>query len=147
VAPAAVSDAQRSVGTAPLQLAAAVQEDSVSLFNKLDSDLAQVSQDRLDPQAVAQSWAKGDTDLALGWQRRRIHEELRARLAEPGGSTLVTVPAAATLHNAWRALPARTLFDQYDRAEKLLNQLGSGLNVELALAAMLSELVVYRGRS
>jgi DNA polymerase-3 subunit delta' len=146
VAPAGVRDAQRSVGTAPLQLAAALQQDSISLFNKLETDLAEVSQERLDPQAVAQSWAKGDTELALGWLRRRIHEELRARLAEPGGSTLVTVPAAATLHNAWRALPARTLFDQYDRAEKLLNQLGSGLNVELALAAMLNELVVNRGR-
>ena len=41
---------------------------------------------------------------------------------------------AATLHNAWRTLPERTLFDEYDRAEKLLNQLGSGLNIELALA-------------
>jgi hypothetical protein len=128
-------------------LAAALQQNSISLFNKLETDLAEVSQDRLDPQAVAQSWAKGDAELALGWLRRRIHEELRARLAEPGGSTLVTVRAAATLHNAWRALPARTLFDQYDRAEKLLNQLGSGLNVELALAAMLNELVVNRGRS
>ena len=147
VAPTVVRDAQRSVGSAPLQLAAALQEDSLSVFKKLESDLTQVSQDSLDPQAVAQFWAKGDTELALGWLRRRIHEELRARLAEPGGSTSVTVPAAATLHNAWRALPARTLFDQYDRAEKLLNQLGSGLNVELVLAAMLNELVVNRGRS
>jgi len=147
VAPAVVRDAQRSVGSAPLRLAAALQEDSLSIFKKLESDLTEVSQDNLDPQAVAQSWAKGDTELALGWLRRRIHEELRARLAEPGGSTLVTVPAAATLHNAWRALPARALFDQYDRAEKLLNQLGSGLNVELVLAAMLNELVVNRGRS
>jgi len=44
-------------------------------------------------------------------------------------------------------LPERALFDEYDRAEKLLNQLGSGLNIELALAAMLSALVVSRGRS
>ena len=147
VSPAVVRDAQRAVGAAPLQLAAAIQGDSLSLFNKLESDLASVSEDRADASAVAQSWAKGDTELALSWLRRRIHEELRARLAEPGGSTLVTVPAAATLHNAWRALPVRTLFDEYDRAEKLLNQLGSGLNIELALAAMLSALVVHRGRS
>jgi DNA polymerase III subunit delta' len=147
VSPAVVHDAQRSVGTAPLQLAAALQGDSINLFKKLEADLAEVSEDRLDPQAVAQSWAKGDTELALSWLRRRIHEELRARLAEPGGSTSVTVPAAATLHNAWRALPARTLFDEYDRAEKLLNLLGSGLNIELALAAMLNALVVNRGRS
>jgi DNA polymerase-3 subunit delta' len=140
-------DAQRCVGAAPLALAAASQGDSLSIFKKLEADLAEVSEDRLDPQAVASSWAKGDTEAALSWLRRRIHEEVRTRLGEPGGSTSVTVPAAATLHNAWRALPARTLFDEYDRAEKLLNQLGSGLNVELALAAMLNALVVNRGRS
>jgi DNA polymerase III subunit delta' len=147
VAPSVVLEARRSVGAAPLLLAGAIQGESLSFFNKLETDLAEVSQERLDPQLVAQSWAKGDTELALSWLRRRIHEELRTRLAEPGGSTSVTVPAAATLHNAWRAVPARSLFDEYDRAEKLLNQLGSGLNIELALAAMLDALVVNRGRS
>ena len=83
----------------------------------------------------------------LSWLRRRLHEELRSRFTAAAGSTEVTVPAAATLHNAWRNLPARTLFEQYDRAEKLLNQLGSGLNIDLALQAMLSSLVVNRGRS
>ena len=147
VAPNVVLDARRAVGASPLQLAAAIQTDGLSVFNKLEEDLAGLSQDKIDPLAVAQSWAKGDTELALSWLRRRIHEELRSRLVDPAGSTSVTVPANATLHNAWRALPARALFDQYDRAEKLLNQLGSGLNIELALAAMLGALVVSRGRS
>ena len=69
------------------------------------------------------------------------------RLATSEGSTEVTVPPATTLHNAWRALPVRTLFDEYERAEKLLNSQGSGLNMELALVAMLNALVVNRGRS
>jgi DNA polymerase-3 subunit delta' len=145
--PAIVLDAQRAVGAAPLVVAGAIQEDSVNIFKKLDSDLADISQDRIDPLVVAQSWAKGDAELALGWLRRRIHEQLRLRLAAPPGSTEVTVPAATTLHNAWRGMPTRTLFDEYDRAEKLLTQLGSGLNVELALVAMLTALVVNRGRS
>ena len=147
VAPTVVLDAQRAVGASPLQLAAAIQEENISIFNKLEDDLAGISQDKIDPQEVAGSWAKGDTEVALSWLRRRIHEELRSRLAESVGSTSVTVPSSAALHNAWRALPARALFDEYDRAEKLLNQLGSGLNVELALAAMLGALVVSRGRS
>ena len=147
VATTVVLDARRAVGAAPLQLAAAIQADGLSIFNKLEDDLAGISQDRIDPLAVANSWAKADTELALSWLRRRIHEELRSRLADPAGSTSVTVPASATLHNAWRALPERALFDEYDRAEKLLNQLGSGLNVELALAAMLGALAVSRGRS
>jgi DNA polymerase-3 subunit delta' len=143
----AVAAAQRSVGSSPLQLAAAVDDEEISLFNKLEADLTELAEDKLEPLTVAQSWAKGDTELALSWLRRRIHEELRARLVAPASSTSVTVPVLATLHNAWRALPARTLFEQYDRAEKLQNQLGSGLNIELALVAMLNALVVDRGRS
>jgi DNA polymerase-3 subunit delta' len=147
-APAAtVAAAQRSIGSSPLQLAAAMQGDTLSIFNKLDDDLIGVSEDKVEPHTVAQSWAKGDTELALSWLRRRIHEELRARLGAPASSTSVTVPVASALHNAWRALPARTLFEQYDRAEKLQNQLGSGLNIELVLVAMLNALVMDRGRS
>ncbi len=141
-----VLEGQRLVGTAPLQIAAAFQSDVISFFNKLESDVAAVCEERLEPQAVAQAWAKGDVELALGWLRRRLHAELSARAAAAAGSTGVTVPAASTLHNAWRTLPARTLFEQYDRAEKLLNQLGSGLNLDLALQALLSALVVNRGR-
>src|SRR5688572_29292482 len=155
VAPGVVLDAQRAVGPAPLHVAAAVQEGLVNKFRQLESDLIELSQDRLDPQSVAQCWAKAEskieakreTELVLSWLQRRIHEALRARLVETAGTTGVTVPAAVALHNAWRALPDRTLFDEYDRAEKLLNQLGSGLNIELALAAMLNALVVHRGRS
>jgi hypothetical protein len=147
VAPPVVAEAKRLVGAAPLKIAAAIQGDETSLFNKLETDLAELSNDRLEPQTVAQAWAKGDTELALSWLRRRLHEELRSRFTAAAGSTEVTVPAAATLHNAWRNLPARTLLEQYDRAEKLLNQLGSGLNIDLALQAMLSSLVVSRGRS
>jgi DNA polymerase-3 subunit delta' len=147
VTPAVVADARRWVGTAPLRLAAAISGDKSSVFNKLENDLLEVSEDRLDPQVVAQAWAKGDTEVALNWLRRRLHEVLRLRLASPRGSTEVTVPAAAALHNASRAVPARTLFDEYERAEKLLNAQGSGLNVELALVAMLNAFIVNRGRS
>ena len=147
VEPAVVLDAQRSVGTAPLSLAAAIRGNDYSLFNKLESDLTGISQDQVDPLAVAQAWAKGDTALALHWLRRRVHAELKSRLASSNASTEVTVPGAAALHNAWRPLPDRALFDAYDRALKLLNQQGSGLNVELALLAMLNALVVNRGRS
>jgi DNA polymerase-3 subunit delta' len=147
VSSSVVLDARRSGGAAPLALASTVQQDAASLFNKLENDLAELSQDALDPQGVAQAWAKGDTELALSWLKRQFHEELKARLTQTPGSTEVTVPRSATLHNAWRALPTRTLFDEYDRAEKLLNQLGSGLSVELALMAMFNALVVNRGRS
>jgi len=144
---AAVLDAQRAVGTAPLPIAAAMRSDVHSEFNRLEHDLTAISQDSIDPQAVAQSWAKGDTARALEWLRRRLHAELKARLAISAASTEITVPAGTALHNAWRHLPDRALLEAYDRAEKLLIQQGSGLNVELALLAMLNALVVTRGRS
>ena len=147
VTPAVVADARRLVGAAPLRVATALRSEDISIFNTLECDLSAICQDLLDPQAVAHSWAKDRTELALTWLKRRLHEELRARSTATGGSTEVTVQTSATLHNAWRTVPARTLFDQYDKAEKLLNQLGSGLNVELALQAMLSAFVVNRGRS
>ena len=142
-----VTEAKRLVGAAPLKIAAAISASDISIFNKLESDLTELSNDRVEAQTLAQGWAKGDTELALSWLRRRLHEELRTRFTSAGGSTEVTVPAAATLHNAWRNLSARTLLEQYERAEKLLNQLGSGLNIELALQAILTSLVVNRGRS
>jgi hypothetical protein len=96
--------------------------------------------------AVAHSWARDHAESALAWLVRRLHEELRARSAAPV-STEVTVPGTAALHNAWRGVPTRTLFDQYQRAEQLRNLLGTGLNVELAFQALLSALVANRGRT
>jgi DNA polymerase-3 subunit delta' len=145
--PKAVLEARRSAGGAPLALAAAIQDENSNIFRKLESELIEVSQDKTDPQSVAQAWAKGDTALTLSWLKRRLHEEIKTRAAQSSGSTEVTVPPGATLHNAWRPLSTRALFDEYERAEKLLNQLGSGLNIELALVAMLNAFVVLRGRS
>jgi DNA polymerase III subunit delta' len=142
----AVGEMQRSVGEAPLAVAAAMRGDS-SIFNRLESDLAGISEDRVDPQSVAQSWLKEQTELSLIWLGRRLHDEIRTRIRGAGVSTEVTVPPPATLHNAWRDLPSRTLFEQYDRAERLLSQLGSGINVELALQALLNAFQVDRGRT
>jgi DNA polymerase-3 subunit delta' len=145
---ATIEEMRDSVGDSPLEIAAAIRGGESSIFNKLQGDLAGISEDKIDPLSVAQTWGKERTDLALVWLQRRLHAELRARAgAGAGVSTEVTVPRPPTLHNAWRDLPSRTLFEQYDRAEKLLNQLGSGVNVELALQALLSTFQVSRGRT
>jgi len=142
----AIEEIRDSVGDSPLEIAAAIRGTESSIFNRLHSDLAGISEDKIDPLSVAHTWGKEQTDLALMWLQRRLHAELRARTVV-GVSTEVTVPRPSTLHNAWRDLPSRTLFEQYDRAEKLLNQLGSGVNVELALQALLSTFQVNRGRT
>jgi hypothetical protein len=100
---------------------------------------------KVDPQRVAETWAKGDAALALTWLTRQLHGELRQRLAE-GVSTPVTDQTAVALHNVWHNLTVRTMFEQYDMAEKLLNQLGSGINLDLALQALLGGFSSNRGR-
>jgi len=64
-----------------------------------------------------------------------LSNEIRARLAP--GSTSVTDRAAVTLHNAWRDLTLRRLFEQHEKAERLLGLVGSGINLELGLQALL----------
>jgi hypothetical protein len=123
-----------------------MSSDQINENKELYGSLAQVSQDKIDPQGLADRWAKGDTELALRWLTRQLHREIRGRLA-PGVSTSVTDPSAGILHNAWAELTLRRLFEQYAKAEQLLNQLGSGINMELALHALLLGFQPSRGRS
>jgi DNA polymerase-3 subunit delta' len=111
----------------------------------LESQLILISQDKIDPQAVADTWLKQNCELVLGWLLRRIQLSLRARLA-PRASTVVTDLGSDALHNAWTTLTLRTLFAQHQSAEMLLNQLGSGINVELALRALLLGFQPQRGQ-
>jgi DNA polymerase-3 subunit delta' len=143
--PALVSSARDAVGEAPLDVAGVIKRDEYTKYNEIQDIFQKICEDTIDAQAVAQGWAKDRPEVVLRWLKRRLHAEVRLRLA--GGSTEVTVPPAATLHNAFRSLPTRTLFEQFDRVDQLLNLLGSGLNVELALQALLNAFVVNRGRS
>jgi DNA polymerase III subunit delta' len=141
-----VGDAWQMAGGAPLRVAALLAQDDNKQNKGLRADLAAISDDSADPMAVAETWAKGDTELALIWLTRELHAELRRRAGNEG-STAVTVRPDSALHNAWRPLTLRTLFEQYDKAERLLNQLGSGVNLELAIQALLVGFQVNRGQS
>ena len=132
-------------GGAPLRVAAFLSEDKPLENNVLSDQLILVSQDKADPQAVAEGWAKLDTELVLVWLTRKLHGVVRRRFVL-NGSTAVTDPGADTLHNALGELTLRTLFEQYERSEKLLNQLGTGINVGLALHALLLGFQPSRGR-
>jgi DNA polymerase-3 subunit delta' len=140
----AIATAHAAVGDSPLAIAAVVKHGEMSFFSKLQSDLTSICEDRIDVQTVAHSWAKDRPEAALTWLERRLHAEIRSRYEAV--STEVTVQEAPTLHNALRHLPTRVLFDRHEQAGQLLNLLGSGLNVELALQALLSAFVVNRGK-
>jgi DNA polymerase-3 subunit delta' len=140
----AVAEAAQMTGGAPLRVAALLASIDIIKTNELRSTLSALSDDRADPVLVAKAWAEGDPELILTWLTHALHLELRRRLGAEG-SNAVTVPADTTLHNAWRPLRLRTLFEQYDKAEKLLNQLGSGINLELAFQALLAGFQANRG--
>jgi len=145
VAGADVTSAWLLTGGSPLQTAAMLQ-DGKSIENiGLRDQLSLISRDATDVQSVASAWTKGDPELALTWLTRELHRQIRARLA-PAVSTSVTDPDAGILHNAWSKLTLRRLFEQYETAERLLNQLGSGVNMDLALQAMLLGFQGNRGQ-
>jgi hypothetical protein len=112
-----------------------ISDDKSNETSILSDQLTLVSQDKAPIQAVAESWVKGDPELALTWLTRELHRQIRARLAP--GSTSVTDRAAVALHNAWRDLTLRRLFEQHEKAERLLGLVGSGINLELGLQALL----------
>ena len=143
--PGEITQLRLVAGPSPLALARATLDDKTINNSELIDILEGISGDKTDPQSVADRWLKLDTELVLNWLTRTLHSAIRLRLAG-GGSTPVTDPAEAALHNLWRHLTLKALFEQYRRTEMLLSQLGTGVNVELALKALLVGFQPDRGR-
>lgn len=133
-------------GGAPVTMAELASTDNWNIVKRLDSDLLSISQDKADPQAVAEGWIKTGAERVLVWLNGRIAGAVRAR-AMGDDTTPVTDARPTTLHNAWRNLTLAKLIDQHRRAETLQNQLGSGLNLELALRVLLIDFRTHRGES
>ncbi|HEU4616802.1 MAG TPA: hypothetical protein VFV10_02120, partial [Gammaproteobacteria bacterium] len=133
-------------GGAPLRAIALMSEENASLIKGFDEKLNLVSRNRLDGQAVADEWLKKNPELALEWLVRRLQRSIRLRLA-PADSNAVTDPAGDPLHNAWLALGVDALFDRLAAAERLLDQLGSGINAELAMRVLLLGFQPERART
>lgn len=144
VSAADVAALQLLAGRAPLPIAALTLEDNSISNNSLMDSLDKISREKIDAQIVADQWLKLDVEAILSWLGRALHAAIRARF-DAGGSTPVTDPTGAALHNLWRQLTLRALFDQYRRTETLSSQLGSGVNVELALKALLVGFQANRG--
>jgi DNA polymerase III subunit delta' len=125
-----------ATGSSALALSGASMQVDSSINKGLEDKLVLVSKGELDPVGVADEWLKLDVERVLAWLLRRLHLAIQSRVA-PGASNAVTDRAAEPLHNAWGALTLRKLFDQHEAAERLLNQLGGGINAELALRALL----------
>jgi hypothetical protein len=128
-------------------MAAALLDSNSLENNDIADNIAALSRDDSDAQSLADRWSKTAPERVLAQILAQLHRELRVRLL-PDGSTPITDPAERILHNAWAGLATRTLFEQYDQAERLLNLVGSGsgVNTELALHALLLKFQPSRGR-
>lgn len=134
-----------SAGGAPFRALTLVNAEKISFIKEIEKKMNLVSRNELDAQAVADEWLTNDPELALEWLIRRVQRSIRHRIA-PSYSNAVTDPAGDSLHNAWLALTVETLFERLGAAEKLLDQLGSGVNAELAMRVLLLGFQPERGR-
>lgn len=135
------AEAWHAAGGLPLPAAEIVLSGESSKTKELYDFIATLSEDKISAQSAAEQWAKADTARVLAWLMRALHAEIRHRFAAID-STPVTDRKGATLHNPLRKLTLRTLFDQYEKAEKLASLAGSGVNMELALQALFGGFVV-----
>lgn len=131
---------------APFRAMAFQSGDYINKNKEFEKQFNLIYENRLDPQAVADTWLKDDLELALSWLAARLRWAIRARMA-PEASNPITDLAADRLHNAWQLLTPRTLFQRLQSTEALLRQLGGGINADLATRALLLGFQGRRGRS
>lgn len=122
--------------SSPLQLARVVHPDDTPTYDDLAQQLAGVSTRQLDPISVADDWAKRDVDHILEWLAQLLQTAIRGH-SSTGHSNLFTESSRNGLHNLLQPSTLRSLFVQLEKAETLRNQLGGGVNVQLALRALL----------
>ena len=134
-------------GRAPLRAAELMQGDKIDYINKLEEQLQGILRSSADPRDVAEQWARQDTQLALEWLIGGLEQAVRWRAAQRVDSKGVTSTRGDSFHNPSFALSLRTLFERREAAQRLLDRLGSGINVELALQALLVGFRAERGRS
>ena len=99
----------------------------------------------IDPQKVADEWLKEDIELALDWLEARLQAMIRARLA-PDKAIPDGKRETEESGDAWRRWGTLFLFQQLQKVELLLRQLGGGINVDLATRSLLLEFQSQGGR-
>jgi DNA polymerase-3 subunit delta' len=123
-------------GGAPLRALELQLAEKININKELSDIFESIYRKKLDPQQVADSWVKSDPALLLEWLVVRLEASIKRRLA-PEAWTSVTDPGDDRLHNAWGGLTLRTLFERHRDARQLLDDLGGGVNLELALRVLL----------
>ncbi len=110
--------------------------DYLNLNSNLLDTINQISSFESDPTQVAVAWAKTDTATCLDWLAGCLEHSIRAATE---GRNRVTELDLVILHNARQ--PVTLLFRALDETRRLRDAIGTGINMELALRALLQEFV------
>ena len=121
---------------APLRALALYESGLIHLNSDLEKQFNNISNRKVDPQTVADQWLKNDPAVLLEWLSIRLEWAIKSRLA-PDAWTPVTDFGSDTLHNTWRGLTLRALFERRQSARVLLGQVGGGVNLDLALRVLI----------
>ena len=139
------ADTAQRLALTPLEwLGEHAEGEGTAASQQRAGQLASVIAERGNPLEVADEWAKGDADHILAWLIRTLHSLIRRRFIE-NASKLVTESGDTSLHNAASALSLRTLFNRLEEAQRLRGELAGGINVQLAMRALLLEFVPHKG--
>lgn len=131
---------------APIAAAMLLFNDEIlNNYNKFKDNIKAFYEGRTEPHELAEAWHRGDTEMALGCLIENLHSTIRRRLV-PGLSNRVTDAEHALADNFCEEIANDALFAGLEMAENLREQLGRGINVELALDALLRGLEPVRGR-
>lgn len=131
----------RWLSRSPVAAARALSDpDIFSNYREILDNINSICNGRGDPYTVAEQWQSGDTELALSSLIDVLADTIRRRMA-PDHWNEITEKIAYLTENGDPAVPTDALFTGLKSAESLREQLGRGINVELALKALLVGLV------
>ena len=114
-------------------------------INILDETLKLLYEQRTDPLTVADEWLKLDFELVLEWLASRVRRAIRSRTATQTSKSVAN-NANGRLQHDLPALTLRRLFAQFEAIERLRDRIGTGINMELATAALLAGFQADRER-
>jgi DNA polymerase-3 subunit delta' len=121
----------------PLAAARAILDEGKDInYKEIYENIDKLYEGRSDPHRLAEQWHGTDADLGLSCLIDSLMARIRGRLV-PERWTPVTESRAAFADNSESVLSTEALFESLATAEELREQLGRGINVELALKALL----------
>lgn len=125
------------IAGAPLTAARVIQnEDILNKYNKLQDDIKSLYDGRSDPHATAERWQRDDPELALICLVESLQLKIRQRLV-PERRNPVTDSHGQLADNSPERVSTEALFQGLKMAENLREQIGRGINVELAFRTLL----------